>query len=215
MANTGNTQQIIDYGTTANDGTGDPLRTAFIKTDENFNNVWLAGPVGSNITIANNTIQNDSTNGNIILKPNGVGVIQANAAIVPSAANVRDLGTSALPFRAGYFGVGGLRVDGNVTVTGNLTAGNISYTGNVFIGDLQGSVFADDSTLMVDAINNVIYADDAFLGAASATGNVTANYFIGNGSLLTGITSSYGNANVALYLNSGIAGNINALRIRQ
>ena len=66
MANTGNTQQIINYGATANDGTGDPLRTAFIKTDDNFDNVWLAGPVGSNITISNNTIQSNNTNGNII-----------------------------------------------------------------------------------------------------------------------------------------------------
>jgi hypothetical protein len=35
-----------------------------------------------------------------------------------------------------------------------------------------------------------------------ATGNVTANYFVGNGSLLTGITATgdYGNANVAAYL---------------
>ena len=55
MANTGNTQQQINYGASANDGQGDPLRTAFIKTDDNFDNVWLAGPVGSNITIGNNT----------------------------------------------------------------------------------------------------------------------------------------------------------------
>ena len=34
----------------------------------------------------------------------------------------------------------------------------------------------------------------------SATGNVTGNYFIGNGSQLTGIVSSYGNANVAANL---------------
>lgn len=33
-----------------------------------------------------------------------------------------------------------------------------------------------------------------------ATGNVSANYFLGNGSLLTGIASSYGNANVAAFL---------------
>jgi hypothetical protein len=41
MANTGNTQQQIDYGAVVNDGTGDPLRTAFIKTDDNFDNVAM------------------------------------------------------------------------------------------------------------------------------------------------------------------------------
>ena len=108
MANTGNTQQIIDYGATANDGQGDPLRTAFIKTDENFSNIWAAGPVGSNITIANNTIQNDSTNGNIIIKPNGIGIIQSNAHIVPNSANTRDLGSVDNRWRTVYVGVGGI-----------------------------------------------------------------------------------------------------------
>jgi hypothetical protein len=195
MANTGNTQQQIDYGAVVNDGTGDPLRTAFIKTDDNFDNVWLAGPVGSNITITNNTIQANNTNGNLILSPNGVGVVQTNSKLLPRLNNTYDLGSSALKYRAGYFGAGGLVVDGNVTITGNLTAGNISYTSNVFVGDLEGSVFADDSTIMVDAIDNVLYA-----GRAAISGNVSATYFIGNGSQLTGLAATYGNANVVANL---------------
>jgi hypothetical protein len=102
MANTGNTQQQINYGAAANDGQGDPLRTAFIKTDDNFDNVWLAGPVGSNITIGNNTIQSNNTNGNIVLKPNGTGVIQANASVIPNADGVRDLGSNSRAWRAAY-----------------------------------------------------------------------------------------------------------------
>ena len=195
MANTGNTQQQIDYGAAANDGTGDPLRTAFIKTDDNFDNIWLAGPVGSNITIINNTVQANNTNGNLILSPNGIGVVQTNSKLLPRLNNTYDLGSTALKYRAGYFGAGGLTVDGNVTITGNLTAGNISYTSNVFIGDLQGSVFADDSTIMVDAIDNVLYA-----GRAAISGNVSATYFIGNGSQLTGLAAAYGNANVVANL---------------
>jgi len=34
------TQQIIDVGTVANDGTGDSLRTAFIKTNDNFTELY-------------------------------------------------------------------------------------------------------------------------------------------------------------------------------
>lgn len=110
MSNTGNTQQIIDYGAAANDGQGDPLRTAFIKTDENFSNIWLAGPVGSNITIANNTVQTNNTNGNLVLKPNGTGVVQANAHVVPNSANIRDLGSSSSRWRSVYVGVGGINM---------------------------------------------------------------------------------------------------------
>ncbi len=35
------TKQVIDIGTTANDGTGDPIRTAFIKTNGNFNELFM------------------------------------------------------------------------------------------------------------------------------------------------------------------------------
>jgi hypothetical protein len=37
-------------------------------------------------------------------------------------------------------------------------------------------------------------------GVVSATGNISGNYFVGNGSQLTGIVSSYGNANVVANL---------------
>ena len=35
--------QIINIGATANDGTGDPLRVAFEKVNENFTNLWSTG----------------------------------------------------------------------------------------------------------------------------------------------------------------------------
>ena len=42
-------QQTINIGTTANDGTGDPLRTAFDKVNDNFTELYTddAGDVGS------------------------------------------------------------------------------------------------------------------------------------------------------------------------
>lgn len=87
-------QFIIDYGSSANDGQGDPLRTAFIKTDENFDQIWAQGPVGSNITIVNNAVTVSNTNGNLVLQPNGVGVVQINAAMVPSLTQSHDLGSA-------------------------------------------------------------------------------------------------------------------------
>jgi hypothetical protein len=35
-------QQTINIGTSANDGTGDPLRTAFDKANDNFNEIYAA-----------------------------------------------------------------------------------------------------------------------------------------------------------------------------
>ena len=37
----------------------------------------------------------------------------------------------------------------------------------------------------------------------SVTGNISGNYFLGNGSQLTGIAGAYGNTEVAAYLSSG------------
>ena len=34
------TKQTINIGTVANDGTGDPLRTAFDKTNDNFDEMY-------------------------------------------------------------------------------------------------------------------------------------------------------------------------------
>ena len=62
-------------------------------------------------------------------------------------------------------------------ITGVGTLGNLSVSGNTTVGNLSTG------------------------GFVSATGNITGSYFIGNGSLLTGIAvSSYGNANVVANL---------------
>lgn len=269
---TGNTQQIIDYGTTPNDGTGDPLRTAFIKTDENFDNVWLAGPVGSNVRINNNTISSIDTNGNITIKPDGVGIIQANASILPNTTNTRDLGSANLVWRRLYVGTlatTDMTVDGELTVTGNLTVdGDIIQIGNLvtdaktiqLANTASTDAAADGSGITVGAnddvatllynsttnrwttnigltvggdiipsangvyslgnstnywsniwvASNTIYIGGIAVGVTgnvltvdgqpvlsndsnssiATTGNITANYFIGDGSLLTGISST-------------------------
>ena len=45
------TQYVINIGAIPNDGTGDPLRTAFNETNLNFDQVFAAGPVLSNVQI--------------------------------------------------------------------------------------------------------------------------------------------------------------------
>ena len=80
-------QQIINTGAVANDGTGDPLRTAFTETNNNFTEIYTAGPVDSNVRITDNTILTINTNGNLVLAPNGTGRVVANVDIVPNTAN--------------------------------------------------------------------------------------------------------------------------------
>ena len=68
---------------------------------------------------------------------------------------------------------------GNININGTITASNINgggsgvVEGQEYIIDIQGDVRGSDSSIIVDSVNGIVYAD-----------------FIGDGSLLTGITVS-------------------------
>ena len=124
-----------------------------------------------------------------------------------------------------------MTVGNNLSLIGNNSVRSVAigfsesptFTGTVtstaFVGDLKGTVVADDSSIMVDAVNNKLYGSELIAngnvsgtnvvasGNIIATGNITGNYIIGNGSQLTGVTS-YGNANAVAYGEAGWAGNI-------
>jgi len=136
---------VINIGALPNDGTGDPLRTAFNDTNLNFANVFTAGPVGSNVQIANNTILTTNTNGNLVLAPNGTGVVQSNVSLVPDQNRIRNLGsanrlwdtTYTQYLQTAYANIG----TANISNIGNLTVS----TGNIHIlGGSNGYVLQTD-----------------------------------------------------------------------
>jgi hypothetical protein len=98
-------QQTINIGATANDGTGDQLRTAFDKVNDNFIEVYteLGGTSLSNISISGNTISTDDTNGSLTIDPNGTGtIILANAVTASSTVTV----TGATTVNGGFAAAG-------------------------------------------------------------------------------------------------------------
>jgi hypothetical protein len=74
-------KQTINIGVAANDGLGDNLRTSFDKTNDNFDEIYLAGPVSSNIQITTNVIASTNTDGNITLDPAGTGNTLINSPL--------------------------------------------------------------------------------------------------------------------------------------
>lgn len=76
-------KQTVQIGSAANDGTGDPLRTAFDKINDNFQEVYdkLGGDSLSNITHTGSTITNTITNGDITIDPNGTGTVFINGPL--------------------------------------------------------------------------------------------------------------------------------------
>ena len=69
-------QQNINIGTVANDGTGDDLRVAMQKVNDNFTELYGASPVTAQITISGNEISSNATNANLKLTASGTGVIE-------------------------------------------------------------------------------------------------------------------------------------------
>ena len=138
---------VINIGAIPNDGTGDPLRTAFNDVNINFANVWATGLVGSNVQIANNTILTTNTNGNLVLAPNGIAVVQSNVSIVPNTGNIRNLGSSAQRWGtvySQYLNVAGLATIANVTISGgNIT---IPVADLHILGGTNGYVLQTDGT---------------------------------------------------------------------
>ena len=73
--------QSINIGSAANDGTGDPLRTAFDKINDNFSEIYteLGGTSLSSLAFSGNSIISDVTNANIDITPNGTGSVVINS----------------------------------------------------------------------------------------------------------------------------------------
>jgi len=106
--------------------------------------------------------------------------------------------------------------DGSVSATGNITGDYFFGNGSQLTGIIASggaAIVNGNSNVTVNANSNVTVGiagvsnvvvvattGEYVAGVVSATGNVTGNYFIGNGSQLTGLPATYSNANVATFL---------------
>jgi len=208
-------QQIINVGQVANDGTGESLRDAFNAVNNNFANVWAAGPVDSQVVISNNRISTNETNLDLILAGNGVGNVVLSSTTVPSIDSVYDIGSPVRYFDTTYsryyYGNGafltGISGGGNTNYSNaNVAAYLPTYTGNLV--SLTGPVVTTA---------NVTGGNIRTAGTVSAAGNITganviAALYAGN---TVSVTGNITGANLNLSGNLSIAGNVNsALTVR-
>ena len=101
-----------------------------------------------------------------------------------------------------------------MSITGNGTGNvQVNANGNTWTFNNVGNLTLPSNTSGINYANGSPYGAtnysnsnvSSFLAAfgsnaVSTTGNITAGYFVGNGSQLTGVVSSYGNANVVANL---------------
>lgn len=117
-------KKTVNIGTSVNKGNGDPLRTAFSKINDNFDELYAA-----------TTLDLDNIGSNMI--PDTDGTYQLGSADNQwTELYVRDFI---------YLGNARLQADAQ----GNLVVNGASIKVDA---DVTGTIFADDSTLLVDGV---------------------------------------------------------------
>jgi len=172
-------QQTVGIGSSANDGTGDPLRTAFTKINENFTELYATTGMDTDkgIDINANTITSTSTNADIIIDPNGTGKVELAADVeIDNGLNINASTITSLTTNSDITltpnGTGGVVID-SIKVTENEIAAtntnddlvlSAAGTGNVVAGAIRingSQISSDDSnaiqikeTLQVDNLSS-------------------------------------------------------------
>ena len=120
-------QQSINIGSAANDGTGDPLRTAFDKINDNFTDLYgstaeandliedATPQLGGDLDVNGRRITSARSNEDIVLLPNGTGGVIASAIRIAGTTISADDSTTININDA-------LVIDGTTNVSGVLTA---------------------------------------------------------------------------------------------
>ena len=206
-------QEIINLGVTANDGTGDSIRRAGLKINNNFTELYARPSVLSDIQFDNNTIRTQSSDANIVLKPSGTGALVFPGITVDDntiKANRTNDDLKIIPSGSGSLIIDGVAFNAGTTITakdsstinineglvvdGTLTAGASSFVSLALESTLDSTSSTTLSTLTVS-------------GASSLVGTTTIDNLTFNDSIIA--TSS----NADLNLTPGGTGVVNVSNI--
>ena len=183
-------QQTINVGSVPNDGTGDPLRTAYQKINNNFNEIY-SNVVGSNFKFTVNTMTTKL--GNINISPLGTSSVVVgvnNQLFLSNVANSTNENTGALVVAGGV----GIAKDVNI-------AGNLNVIGTIFGSSIEINVIENSpigvttpatgtfTTLIADFFTSNNSIDTSSLTFDSGSGNTISanvvNYDTGYGNSST------------------------------
>ena len=187
-------RQSINVGSNPNDKTGDPLRTAFTKINDNFTELYGASPFGQQVTISGNQISANASNADLVLSGSGTGGVVADAIRISGTSITSDDSTQ-------------IQINENLEVGGNITAsGNITATGNIFAnGNINLGNAASDQTKVVGVfeadqvqIDGTTITTNTTNGSLTITGNGSGGVNIDNLTFNDNTISSASNADINL-----------------
>jgi hypothetical protein len=145
-------KQTIGIGTSANDGTGDPLRDAFDKVNDNFNEVYSAFTFASNnATAANNILIGNSTVNSV-----------SNSTTVSISNSTSEVTTTS----------------GSILV-GNSTVNSIANSSTIVVSNSTSSIAVSEGTIAVGNSTVNTTANSSLVNATSVTVNSNTGLTLG------------------------------------
>ena len=209
-------RQNINIGSSANDGTGDPLRTAFDKINDNFVELYGSdndiNTLDANLDVNTFAITTGVTNGDITVTPNGTGSIKLGAMKFVGTTISSDDSTQ-ITIAENIQTTGTLNVAGATTLGSTLSVGTslALATGATVTGIDNGTLATGSATLLatqgaiktyIDAQNTaqaITFVGDDSTGTAVNSGET---FQIAGGS---GLTSAVSGDTMTLAIDSTVA----------
>ena len=158
-------KQVINVGSSAGDGSGDALRDAMIKINANFTELY-EGIVVQTIVGENGTTLVD-------ISTNSVNANALTGTVPTGVATWDNLGGK--PTSVAGFGIADAYTiaQTDAQIASEIDDFKISLAADG--GDLKGSVFGDDSTLLVDGVSSTIPAANLSGTLPALDGNALTN----------------------------------------
>ena len=210
-------RQNINIGSSANDGTGDPLRTAFDKINDNFVELYCTdndiNTLDANLNVNTFAITTGVTNGDITVTPNGTGSIKLGALKFNGTTLSSDDSTQ-ITIAENIQTTGTLNVPGATTLGSTLSVGTslALATGATVTGILDEDNMTTDSATQLATqqsikayVDSQVTAQDLdFTADDSTTNSIDLDSEVMQFSGGTGITTSAVNNTVTTAIDSTV-----------
>lgn len=213
-------KQTINIGTAPNDGTGDPIRDAFDKVNDNFDELYSAVTSNSFVSVGNSTVNttisnssvtsSNATDSAVVTFTNfKIGNTTANASLTGAAFAISGsatLGSASVNTSAVALGNSTVNASHSVTTSqiANATSNVTVTAGSIFVGNSTVNAAVNSSVIRITSAN--VTSNTLSLGTSTAATNgysylpngfkmnwgwVSANSTDGNAVFASAFTTTY------------------------
>ncbi len=158
-------KQVINIGTTANDGTGDPLRDAFDKVNDNFTELYSddAGDVGS--IIAGSGITVDQATGDVTVTNDS-----------PNATHTGEV-TGATSLTIADDVISYAKMADEFTTAAVISASDVDFSSaQVFTKTLSGATTLTFSNVSTGMVKDLVITGDFTLSLPASVKTISGTY---------------------------------------